>query len=70
MREIDTLVNCTRHIVDVVWDQGDDLLGLDGVISLESATGPSGCIDGLSEGSDDIACLPEWRFFNLNGDSE
>ena len=63
-------MNCTRHIVDVVWEDGDDLLGLDGKIGLESETGPVGCIDGLSDSLEDVVCLSEWRFFNLNGDSE
>ena len=63
-------MNCTRHIVDVVWEDGDDLLGLDGKIALESETGLGGCIDGLSDSLEDFVCLPEWRFFNLNGDSE
>ena len=70
MREIDTLINCTRLIADVVWEQGGDLFGLDGKIWLESGTGLGGCINGLADSSEKIARLNNWRFFNLNGDSE
>ena len=71
MREIGTPVNCTRVIADVVWEQGDDLLGPDGKIVLESESGTDGgCINGLAFESEDVACRDNWRFFNLNGDSE
>ena len=63
-------MNCTRHIVDVVMEDGDDLLGPDGKIALESETGSGACIDGLIDGTVGSVCQPKWRFFNLNGDSE
>lgn len=53
----------------MVWEGGENLLGEDSSLYLESETGPGGCIGGLSD-LGDIVCIGEWRFFDLNNSSK
>lgn len=54
----------------MTWEGGDNLLGHGAKFALEAEIGTLGCVDGLSNVEEPVACQPEWRFFNLDGSSE
>lgn len=56
---------------EVVWERGDNLLGEDSSVALDSETGEWGCIGGLTiDGPIIGVCKKTWRFFNVKGSSE
>lgn len=57
-------------IADVTWENGDNLLGQDAKVYLESQTDTDGCIDGIADSLTEVsACASTWHFFNINGAS-